>query len=53
VSKQLRAQDFVDHILQAIERIDRYTAGMDESGFVANEMAQDAVIRVMRPVLAA
>ena len=45
MSKQLRTQDFVDHILQAIERIDRYTAGMDESGFVANEMAQDAVIR--------
>lgn len=40
-----RLPDYLRHILQAIERIQRYTDGMDELGFVQNEMAQDAVIR--------
>ena len=40
-----RLPDYLGHILQAIERIQRYTDDMDELGFVQNEMAQDAVIR--------
>ena len=40
-----RQPDYLGHILQAIERIQRYTDDMDELGFVQNEMAQDAVIR--------
>ena|GEM_PF-64154 len=40
-----RAADFLDHILQAIERIERYVQGQDETGFLADEMMQDAVIR--------
>jgi len=40
-----RLQDYLGHILQAIERIQRYTDDMDELGFVQNEMVQDAVIR--------
>ena len=39
-----RLADHLVHILQAIERIQRYT-GIDEAGFLGNEMAQDAVIR--------
>ena len=35
----------IEHILDAIGKIQRYTAGMDESQFVNNDMAVDAVIR--------
>jgi uncharacterized protein with HEPN domain len=42
---ELRAPDFLAHILQAIERISTYTDDMDEVGFLENEMVQDAVIR--------
>lgn len=45
MNKALRVQDYLRHILQAVERIHRYTAGMDEAGFLANEMVQDAAIR--------
>jgi uncharacterized protein with HEPN domain len=40
-----RLADYLTHILQSIERIQRYTDDMDEAGFLQNEMAQDAVIR--------
>ena len=33
------------HILVAIERIERHTAGVDELGFLNSELIQDAVIR--------
>lgn len=42
---QERLADYLEHILEAIRRVERYTKGMDEPAFVANEMAQDAVIR--------
>lgn len=45
MSKALRVTDYLGHILMAIERINRYTAGMDEAGFLGNELVQDAVIR--------
>lgn len=41
----LRAQDYLGHILQAINRINRYVAGMDHATFLVNEEKQDAVIR--------
>jgi len=41
----LRLGDYLAHILQAIERIQSYCADMDEVGFLANPMAQDAIIR--------
>lgn len=41
----LRLFDYLGHILQAIDRIHQYTGGMDELSFMANEMAQDAVVR--------
>ena len=40
-----RLPDYLGHILEAIERIDRYTKDMDDVTFLQNEMAQDTVIR--------
>ncbi|MCX2863582.1 DUF86 domain-containing protein [Paucibacter sp. PLA-PC-4] len=40
-----RLSDYLGHILDAIDRILRYTADLDEAGFLASEMVQDAVIR--------
>jgi len=40
-----RLADYLGHILQAIERIERYTDELDEAGFQQNELVQDAVIR--------
>ncbi|MDR1708169.1 MAG: DUF86 domain-containing protein [Candidatus Accumulibacter sp.] len=37
--------DCLSQILQAIERIGRYTDAIDVGGFLQNEMVQDAVIR--------
>ena len=37
--------DYLGHILQAIERIERYTEDLGEVAFLEDEMAQDAVIR--------
>ncbi len=45
MSKTLRVPDYLRHLLQAIERIGRYTAGMDANGFLSSELVQDAVIR--------
>lgn len=41
----LRVVEYLGHILEAIGRINRYTAGMDETAFLENELVQDAVIR--------
>ncbi len=40
-----RLADYLQHILEAIERIGRYTDDMDEAAFLANQLVQDAVIR--------
>ena len=40
-----RLLDYLRHIVEAIERIGRYTKDMDELGFAQNQMVQDAVIR--------
>ena len=45
MSKALRASAYLDYMLQAIDRIGRYTAGHDEAAFMQSEMAQDAVVR--------
>lgn len=45
MTKRLRVPDYLEHILTAIARIDRYTADMDEVAFLDNELVQDAVIR--------
>lgn len=42
---QQRLDDYLAHIVEAIERITRYTADMDETAFVNDQLVQDAVIR--------
>ena len=39
-----RLPDYLQHIIEAIERIQRYAEDMDELGFAHNQMVQDAVI---------
>jgi uncharacterized protein with HEPN domain len=41
----LRTKDYVEHIQEALQRIERYTAGMTEANFLQDELVQDAVIR--------
>jgi uncharacterized protein with HEPN domain len=42
---KLRVKDYLDHILEAIERINRYVGNMDEEEFLGDEKTQDAAIR--------
>jgi uncharacterized protein with HEPN domain len=41
----LRVPQYLQHIIEAIERIEHYTAALNEAEFLDNTMAQDAVIR--------
>ena len=41
----LRIPDYLEHILEAIERIDRYLADTDEVAFLNDQKTQDAVVR--------
>jgi uncharacterized protein with HEPN domain len=45
MTKVLRVPYYLEHILKAIERIERYTDDMDEVAFLGTELVQDAVIR--------
>ncbi len=40
-----RLQDYLSHILEAIERIEEYVLDLDELSFLGNKLVQDAVIR--------
>ena len=40
-----RLPDYLAHILEAIERIQAYVADVDDAGFLASKIIQDAVIR--------
>jgi uncharacterized protein with HEPN domain len=40
-----RLTDYLEHITQAIDRVERYTAALDEGAFRRDELVQDAVIR--------
>jgi uncharacterized protein with HEPN domain len=40
-----RAQDYLEHILGALERIQRYTAGKPATDFMADTLLQDGVLR--------
>ena len=44
-NNQQRLIDYLGHILEAIERIQRYTEECDEATYLRSEMLQDAVIR--------
>ncbi|WP_321574292.1 HepT-like ribonuclease domain-containing protein [Paraburkholderia franconis] len=39
----LRIADYLDHMLEAITKIQRYTHGMDVDAFHANSLVQDGV----------
>jgi uncharacterized protein with HEPN domain len=41
----LRIPDYLAHIVEAIERIDRYLADTDEVAFLNDPKTQDAVVR--------
>ena len=41
----LRLPDYLAHIVEAIERIHRYTENQDKAAFLEDEKTQDAVIR--------
>lgn len=41
----LRTADYLQHMAQAIDNIQSYTAGMDAASFKADRKTQDAVIR--------
>lgn len=45
MSKAQRVPDYLAHMVQALERIARYTQGMDQAAFEADELVQDAVLR--------
>lgn len=40
-----RLADYLAHIVEAIDRIERYTEAMDQAAFLASPLVQDAVIR--------
>lgn len=42
---ELRLGDYLAHIVEAIERIDRYTKDFGEPAFLKDQLVQDAVIR--------
>lgn len=39
-----RLADYLGHVVEAIERIERYTADLDEVAFLHSEIVKDAVI---------
>ena len=43
--EESRLLDYLEHILQAVERIQDYTEDLDEVTFLKEDMTQDAVIR--------
>jgi uncharacterized protein with HEPN domain len=40
-----RTQDYLEHILEALERIQRYTVGKSADEFIASTLLQDGVLR--------
>ena len=45
MSRTLRDTDYLEHIQEAMAKIARYVKGVDESGFMADDLLQDGVIR--------
>lgn len=40
-----RHEQYLEHIVAAIEKVKSYTSSLDKAGFLADEKTQDAVIR--------
>ena len=49
-SQSVRLADYLDHIVQACDRIGRHIGEMDELAFLQSELVQDAVIRNLEVV---
>ncbi len=45
MTKALRVADYLGHMIQAIDRVGRYTTGMHLAGFLSSDLVQDAVVR--------
>jgi hypothetical protein len=45
MSRTLRDSDYLEHIQEAMAKIARYVQGVEESGFMADDLLQDGVIR--------
>jgi uncharacterized protein with HEPN domain len=43
--KRLRVEDYLAHMIEAVNRIDRYTRGKSEAEFDSDELVQDGVLR--------
>ena len=43
--RALRVQEHIQHIVAAIERVERYVEGFDVTAFLESTLVQDAVIR--------
>ena len=43
--KAVRVQDYMRHIVAAVDRIETYVQGLDLTAFMASSLVQDAVIR--------
>ena len=41
----LRIPDYLKHIVESIERVQRYTANLGEQEFLQDQLVQDAVVR--------
>jgi uncharacterized protein with HEPN domain len=41
---------YIRHIADAIDRIEKYTSGVDENTFLTNSLIQDAVIRQLEVI---
>lgn len=42
---QFLLSDYMEHILEALDKIERYTRDMNQQAFLGNELVQDAAIR--------
>ena len=45
-----RLADYLDHVIDAIDRIQRYTNGMSADSFFENELVQDAILRNLQVI---
>jgi uncharacterized protein with HEPN domain len=50
IGPTLRLQDYLQHIIEAIERIGTYTDDLDHAAFLLDAKTQDAVIRNLQIV---
>ena len=44
-SDPLRVNDYLAHIVEAIDNINEYTAEMDDAGYLSDKKTRDAVVR--------